>query len=161
MLLCVLDSRLRHTSTHDLHTEVDVCSLSFLPKSATSTHDLHTEVDKVPGGTHTYSKNFNSRPPHGGRRINFFQVFSFVYTSTHDLHTEVDDYWCPIVYNIIITSTHDLHTEVDNLAESLLVIILLLQLTTSTRRSTARGSTETFAVWKLQLTTSTRRSTAV
>ena len=100
----------------------------------TSTHDLHTEVDLSKYVHLLNAKDFNSRPPHGGRRffnreeklwkllqlttstrrstIIISSSLFWVQTSTHDLHTEVD-YWCPIVYNIIITSTHDLHTEVD------------------------------------------------
>ena len=57
------------TSTHDLHTEVDNFFLFYSLNQNTSTHDLHTEVDLLPGLYMSYTTDFNSRPPHGGRRI--------------------------------------------------------------------------------------------
>ena len=128
-------------------------------KRSTSTHDLHTEVDNA----ENYSKLIN--------RV----------TSTHDLHTEVDRQPAPCK-KAAGTSTHDLHTEVDKSSDWILAVSTILQLTTSTRRSTliadlmekhfgyfnsrpphgGRPIPESLKATKilLQLTTSTRRSTA-
>ena len=81
------------TSTHDLHTEVDGAKRSYSGYEVyTSTHDLHTEVDNVAaiGEINAFElqlttstrrstqqsltaarirSDFNSRPPHGGRRV--------------------------------------------------------------------------------------------
>ena len=148
------------TSTHDLHTEVDVPKLFPSARTETSTHDLHTEVDV------------------GAQRY----VTLCSTTSTHDLHTEVDEpryrYRAPEQALQLTTSTrrstlrgrrrpywlenfnsrpphggrHHDGSPVSNTDG--------LQLTTSTRRSTLsdmpRGSGG-----KLQLTTSTRRSTTL
>ena len=79
--------------------------------------------------------HFNSRPPHGGRRTTLRGALSRITTSTHDLHTEVDKLW-------------RLCTRRDT----------ILQLTTSTRRSTSTVK-KRHKDLVLQLTTSTRRST--
>ena len=101
----------------------------------TSTHDLHTEVDIRSQFRSLPTFYFNSRPPHGGRRGIYLAEDIRIRTSTHDLHTEVD---CTVPYRIEIcsTSTHDLHTEVDFFRIREQLRMMALQLTTSTRRST-------------------------
>ena len=124
-----------YTSTHDLHTEVDEDGVRAGIEDITSTHDLHTEVDAL-------------------RYKNIF----YRNTSTHDLHTEVDR---SLQRRSVtsLTSTHDLHTEVDFGAPSSRSPQSILQLTTSTRRSTRCRGTYFSSGLVLQLTTSTRRST--
>ena len=58
--------------------------------TSTSTHDLHTEVDLFSHLRHSLPAYFNSRPPHGGRQrvVRYSGIMDR--TSTHDLHTEVD-----------------------------------------------------------------------
>ena len=112
---------------------------------------------------HTYTPTcqhlfFNSRPPHGGRQKLHGCRYHGQGTSTHDLHTEVD---FGEIKSCAVngTSTHDLHTEVDEYRLYNDVLYRVLQLTTSTRRSTFLGAVMMLND-TLQLTTSTRRSTA-
>ena len=169
------------TSTHDLHTEVDSLSLICPIKSDTSTHDLHTEVDPYNpiDGTpicvlqlttstrrSTCRKHsacfrlvyFNSRPPHGGRLKFTNRANSAITTSTHDLHTEVDD-----AGHILGGSSNSYFNSRPPHGGRRLVrlspaLSMVLQLTTSTRRSTIQEMADDGSL-ALQLTTSTRRST--
>ena len=148
------------TSTHDLHTEVDFLALQMMSCPNTSTHDLHTEVDfcpfspssslltlqlttstrrstRSPRRTRTTGRDFNSRPPHGGRLL-------------------LTDWQKFVVVLQLTTSTRRSTAE----GSKTITLTIALQLTTSTRRSTVMPSLW-IAAAALQLTTSTRRSTLV
>ena len=125
------------TSTHDLHTEVD--DNSFHLFNPPNTLQLTTSTRRstfLPCPVPQHQKYFNSRPPHGGRRSGIMVIPFHLYTSTHDLHTEVDHCRNRNGGTLKLTSTHDLHTEVDQSETNHYCADEVLQLTTSTRRST-------------------------
>ena len=169
-----------YTSTHDLHTEVDRgCRENRVYQEHFNSRPPHGGRPDI-RGSHPRYPYFNSRPPHGGRRNATEAAKKAGYTSTHDLHTEVDCHDCPFccvtgtsthdlhtevdrnwsaTFDWMLTSTHDLHTEVDHVWTVIFAKSLILQLTTSTRRSTKAAGAARRYQNALQLTTSTRRST--
>ena len=79
-----------NTSTHDLHTEVDVSLKSGEKTRYTSTHDLHTEVDTICHFQVSPSLKLQLTTSTRRSTKDMENVEYWKCTSTHDLHTEVD-----------------------------------------------------------------------